>query len=312
MSDDITGTGDLTNLVATAHNRELYFGLRAVPMHDAIADVRPAHQAMPGAVVTFHLATDMAAATSELTEEVDVDRVLIASTTATVTVKEYGNVVGITSKLRATGLVDVDEQVANVLAYNLVDSLDTLARDVLVAGSNVRYPNGKTARNTIVPQDTIKAADVRYVVAKMRGAKAAPKKNGYYVAYAHPDVTADMRGDTAAGQWRESHIYASPQGIYAGEIGAFEGAIFIETPRGKIFTDGGSSPATTDVYATIFCGQQALAKAVAIEPHLVQSPVVDRLRRLPSWGWYTLQNWGRFREAALYRLETASSIGTNS
>jgi hypothetical protein len=39
--------------------------------------------------------------------------------------------------------------------------------------------------------------------------------------------------------------------------------------------------------------------------------VTDNLRRFQGVGWYWLGGYGRFREASLFRQESASSIGTN-
>lgn len=312
MADVLTTTaGGLSGWVQAAHDRLLRFGLRSEPMFRAIADVEPALVTNPGTTVTFRFMNDLAVITTTLDESTDVDRVDSSESTKSVSVAEYGNAVGTTAKLRATGLMDVDGALMEVISFNLVDSLDGIVRDVLAAGTNVRYSGGKASRATLTPNNVIESADIRYVTAKLRGNKAAPRRSGFYVSYIHPDVSLDLRSEAGTNAaWRESHVYASPDAIYAGEIGAYEGQVFIETPRGKLFTDAGSSPATTDVYATITVGQQALAEAVAIEPHVVQSPVTDRLRRFVSHGWYGMLGWGRFREASLYRTESASSIGS--
>lgn len=308
--DTITTTSTLSDYVQTAFDRLLYFALRSQPVFDAVADVRPALQPMPGEVVQFSFMDDLAVDTATLDESTDVDRDALSSSTASVTVAERGKAVGLTSKLRATGFIDVDAGATDVIAYNLVDTLDTVARDVLVGGTNVRFSgSGNTARTDITDTDTFTTADARFVTAKLRGNKAIPKRAGDYLAYIHPDVSHDLRAETGEAGWIDAHKYASPEALFAGEIGRYQGAIYIETPRAPIHTDGGSG--TTDVYSTIFCGQQALAKAVAIDAHLVSSPIVDRLRRLPSYGWYFLGGWTRFREASLYRTESASSIGSN-
>ena len=90
------------------------------------------------------------------------------------------------------------------------------------------------------------------------------------------------------------------------EIGAFEGAYFVETPRMYSATDGSGSAKN---YRTIIAGQQALAEAVAEEPHTVIGPVVDRLMRHRPMGWYGVLGFSRYREEALYRIESGSSIG---
>ena len=62
------------------------------------------------------------------------------------------------------------------------------------------------------------------------------------------------------------------------------------------------------MYRTIIAGQQALAEATAVEPGVVIGPVVDKLMRFRPIGWYALAGWSIFRDAALYRIETGSSI----
>lgn len=100
-------------------------------------------------------------------------------------------------------------------------------------------------------------------------------------------------------------------------MGAFEGFRFIESPTVAPFVDAGVG-ATVDVYPTLFLGREALAKAYSNadgggpQPRVVMSPVIDKLRRFTPMGWYWLGGYSRFREAAIYRLETSSSIGANT
>lgn len=303
-----TQVSTVSNVVQSAYNRQLYFALRSQPLFEMVADVKPAEQPMPGSAVIFSNLANLSTATTALTETSDITPVALSNPSqVTVTLVEQGNGVELTAKLRATGFVDIDAATINVLGYNAADSLDVIARNVLEAGTNVRYANGGTARASLTPNNTLKGNDIRYVVAKLRGGSAMPKKGNYYVAFMHPDVCFDLRNDTATGQWRESHIYASPEAIFAGEAGAFEGAIIVETSRTSILADSGSSPTTTDVYLSTIVGQQALAKAAAIEPHLVQSPITDRLRRIVNYGWYALLGYSRFREASIYRIESSSA-----
>jgi hypothetical protein len=65
-------------------------------------------------------------------------------------------------------------------------------------------------------------------------------------------------------------------------------------------------------------GRQALAKAYSqidgngAYAKVVRGPVVDSLMRFNPIGWYWLGGYGRFREASLRRIESASSIGANA
>ena len=303
-----------------AFDRIAYFALRSELLFDQAADVQPTAQSMPGTGVTFTIFNDLAAATSTLNEVTDVTPAAMSDSQVTVTLNEYGNAVITTAKLRGTAYLDVDAVAANVVGYNAGDSIDQIVRDVLAGGSNVVYAGGgattPSSRATVEAEDIIEANDVRKVTAQLRKANAATF-NGLYMGFIHPDVSYDLRKETGAASWRDPHVYVDTMGIYNGEIGAFEGVRFIETPRAKIFEDAGDG-STVDVYCTHIMGRQALAKAHSITdgngavPRIVRGPVVDTLARLQPIGWHWLGGYGRFREASLRRIESSSSLGANS
>ena len=307
-----------------AFDRLAYFALRSELLFDQAADVQPVQQAMPGTGVTFTIFSDIAAATGTLSETTDVTPTALADSQVTVTLNEYGNAVVTTAKLRGTAFLDVDSAAANIIGYNAGDSMDQVCRDVLAAGSNVAYATGgaspATSRVTLAVDDLLVANDIRKQVAALRGANVATF-NGSYIGFIHPDVSYDFRSATDASAWRTPANYVDPSGIYNGEIGLFESVRFIETPRAKIFTNafnGAGAAGTGDSYATLIMGRQALAKAFSTQdgngavPKVVRGNVTDYLMRLQPLGWYWLGGYGRFREASLRRIESASSIGANA
>lgn len=320
MSDSYTTTSSL-DFDQTAYDRLAYFALRPQLYYDAMADVQPTRQSMPGSAVIFTQMSDLSAATTALNQSVDVDAVALADTQVTLTLREMGNAVITTALVRGTSFIDLDPVVANVLGFNAGKSIDVYTGSILAGGSNVRYATGGTntaaGRTTIIPTNTLTGNDVRRALADLRGANVVDF-GGYYNAVIHPDVSYDLRGSTGGANWRDPHTYSQPAEIWNGEVGAFEGFRFLETPNAVIFADAGSSTTLTDVYATLFMGRQALAKAYSNTdgngptPRVIPGPVTDKLRRFVPMGWYWLGQYGRFREAALRRIESASSIGTNS
>ena len=315
-----------------------------------------------------------------------------------VSLLEYGNAALTTRKLELFSLADVDPAVANIIAYNMADSLDQVAQNELLNGTNVIYADS-TATGTVSLNsgDTIKAAHIRTAIARLRANKAIPRKGQYFWCGIHPEVSIDLRSEgagTSNANWRDPHVYADSQNeIWAGEIGAFEGAYFVESPRLYSALDGKAQTATsvtsivlttvsgvqtatvtqtshgyttgdwvtlagvttdtffntdwqvtntgtntytlqkvgtaltfgiadktltgtitaakkTRVYRTFVAGQQALAEAVAEEPHVVIGPVVDRLMRFRPIGWYGVLGFKVYRNNALYRIESTSSIGS--
>jgi len=308
------GTVVGANLVTQAYDRLVEFALRSTPSFRAVADKKPVSQTHAGSSVLFQLYTDLAVATTALTETVDPDAVAVpATTTVAVTLNEYGNSIISTRKLDLFSLADVEPALANIIAYNMNDSLDIIVRSVLAGGTQViREIAGaiSTAAVTgVTASDTIKAKDIRYVVAKMRAANVVPRRGSLYASYIHPEVSHDLRAETGTASWRQPHEYVDPSGIYAGEIGTFEGVAFVESPRLPNSQAGsGSGTTQTRVYDTFVMGQQALAEAVAEEPHTVIGPVTDKLMRLRPIGWYGVLGWNLYRTEALYRIQTASSV----
>lgn len=320
MADAYTTTASVT-FDQTAYDRMVYFALRPELYFDRVADVGPTRQSMPGAAVVFNFATELAAATTPLSEAVDVDAVAIANTQTTLTLAEYGSAVITTARIRAFSFVELDPVVANLVGFNAGISIDTLAANALAAGTNVTYGTlaGLAGRTNIAAANTLTAAMVRRNLARLRANNVAPI-GGNYVAYIHPDISYDLRSETGAAAWRDPHTYSQPDEIWQGEVGLFENFRFIETPRAPQWVDasnGAGATGTVDVYGTIFLGREALAKAYATTdgngpaPRVVLGPVVDKLRRFVPIGWYWLGAYGVFRQAAVWRQENASSIGTN-
>lgn len=306
----------------TAYDLAMEYALRSSLVFRDTADVRATRQSMNGASVVFTITSDLSAATTALNESTDLTPVAMSDSQVTVTLSEYGNAVVTSAALRGQSFsIPYDAVVANVINYNAGLSFDTLTRDVLKAGSNVRYATGgttdPTARNTVQPEDELAAHDVRRARVDLRGNNVAPF-GAYYNAFIHPDVTIDLREETGSGSWRVPHEYASNQEIWNGEIGNFEGFRFIETDRAPIFADAGSSTTLTDVYATLFVGRQCLARAHSLAdgngptPRVVMGPTTDTLNRFRPLGWYWQGGHARYREAAIRRVESSSSVGSNS
>ena len=307
-----------------AYDRMAYFALRSELLFDQAADVQASNQTMPGSSVVFTIFSELAVASTPLTETSDVDPVAMADSNVTVTLTEYGNTINTTAKLRGTSFLDVDAAAANLIGYNAGNSMDTVVREVLAGGTNVVYGGGgssdETSRTAIEAEDIIEANDIRKVTAALRGANVSPW-SGYYIGFIHPDVSYDLRRETGNASWNAPHVNMDTANIYTGEIGTFESVRFIETPRTKVRTnasDGAGSTGNIDVYDTYIMGRQALAKAYSFVdgngpvPSVRRGPVVDSLMRFNPIGWYWLGGYGRFREASLRRIESASSIGANA
>ena len=391
-SNSLGGTVGAAGLVQKAYDRLVEFALRAQPLIRSVADKTPARQSIPGSSVVLQRYVDLTQTTASLTETVDPDAVAMATPTyTTITLVERGNAVLVTRALELFSLADVDPAIANIIAFNMADSLDTVAQNVLAdrasgsiingtanAGTtNVLYAGSATTSGSLTSSDVFTSALARKVTAKLRSNKAIPRKGSLYWAGIHPEVSHDLRAETGVGSWRQPHEYQSNDAIWAGELGTYEGAFYVESPRlfadktgadrttsGTTASSASASAATiisfastsglnvgdkvsgtgiatgakvaaidgtsvtvtiansgavtsgaaititpvTKVFNTYFAGQQALAEAVAEEPHVVIGPVVDKLMRHRPLGWYGVLGQAIYRQEALYRVESTSSI----
>jgi N4-gp56 family major capsid protein len=388
-----TTSGLGSNLVTLAYDKLIELNLRSVPQFRAIADKKIGSPTHDGSSIRFQFHNDIAdtsIAGATLDETVDPDAVALpATTTLDVAQTELGRVVLPTRKLALMSLADVDPWIANAVAFNMATTLDNGVAAVLDAGTNViRESAGAlsttAAKSTIVATDTFKGRDVRYAVTKLRASNVVPR-GGMYVSYIHPEVSHDLRTETGNNIWRTPHEYQNAGPLFAGELGAWEGVRFIETPRMTNSISGGAltalatasavsgvsgaftivvangafgglaevgdnisgtgvggsgtnaitaiSVGTTNttltvtvansgtvgtntltvtpkarVYNTYVLGQQALAEAVWKEPGIEFGNVVDKLNRFRPVGWHGIINWSIYRQEALYRIETASSV----
>ena len=306
----LTGTSAVSNLVRTAYDQYVRMALRSIPVMRSIADVKPVQQAMPGSSVVFSIYSDLAQATSTLTEATDVSSIALGNPNQiTVTLNEYGSAVTTTKKLNMTSFNDVDTALADIIAYNAADSIDAVVAAVLTGAgnTNIIYGGSATTTNTIGTADKMQVTDIRQAVTELRTNKALPRIGELYAAYLHPRQTADLRAETGTGGFQELSKYVDRTPFVAGAVGVIEGAFVVETPRVP-FSANTASPAV-NVYRAVIAGREALAEAQGQDISTVVGPQIDALRRYHTIGWYYFGGFNILRTAALYQIQTAATNG---
>jgi len=267
----LTTTSSISNLVQAAYDQYVRMALRSIPVMRSLADVKPVQQAMPGSSVVFSIYSDLAQATSTLTESSDVSSIALGNPSqVTVTLAEYGSAVSTTKKLNLTSFNDVDSALADIIAYNAADSIDNVVGQVLCAGTQVVYSNGPsgttpTSSATVLPVDTITTADIRNAVVTLRTNKALPRIGELYAAYLHPRQSADLRAESGTGGFQELTKYVERTPFTAGAVGVLEGAFVVETPRvlNGLSLAAGIGTTTTITNLAIASGTVTVTTAVA-------------------------------------------------
>ena len=301
----LTGTSAISNLVQQAYDQYVRMALRSIPVMRALADVKPVQQAMPGSSVVFSIYSDLAQATATLTESLDVSSIALGNPNqVTVTLQEYGSAVTTTKKLNLTSFNDVDAALADIIAYNAADSIDSVVASVLTAGSNAIYAGTATNTAGITATQLITVSDIRQAVTELRTNKALPRIGELYAGYLHPRQTADLRAETGTGGFQDLTKFVDRTPFVAGAVGVIEGAFIVETPRVPYASNG-----TTNVYKAVIAGREALAEAQGQDISTIIGPQIDALRRYHTIGWYYFGGWSLLRQAAIYRVESAATNG---
>lgn len=279
-----------TNLVTKAYELAAWGTLRPTVIFDQFATVKSTRSSHNGSSVQFNFIDDIPEAVTPLLENVDVDSASMDSTTVELTMREYGNAVTRTALLRGTSMIPFDPIAAERVGWNAAVSIDTLARTALDASANT--VGGSAA--------AMSSALLRQGVYEMKAANVRPFRGGAYVAVISPKQEAALKAEADAAGWRWV-VGTNPGGgnsIYNGQVNMYEGCWIIVNNH------------LTDEDTGYLLGQEGLAKAFSSvagfgpTPRVVVSPVVDKLRRFASIGWYWLGGYKVFRAEAVRKIET--------
>lgn len=313
-----------TDFNQVAYDLRAYNALRPEFYFDDFADVESTNESIVGKSVTFTILNDMPINSTALVDGVDVTATAISDSQLNLVLAEYGAAVVTSAKARGTSFIDLDPVVSNLLGFNAGISINDVARAALDAGTNVMYASSSGAttlqssistRVGVLSTSTIASVDISAARARLSSMNVQ-KFGTFFTAFIHPDVVNDIFNEAISGSqiqsWTAANVYSDPSNIYNGEIGAYRGIRFVETPTAPVYQGAGAS--SGNVYGTFVTGRQSLAKAYSKAPgfgpmpHIFPGPVTDYLRRLQPNGWYWLGQYGVFRQQAIIRIESSSAL----
>jgi N4-gp56 family major capsid protein len=297
-----------SQFVTKAYDLAVYPALRPELIFDQFATVRASNTTHRGGSVRFSFVNDIAEQTTPLLENIDVDSVTLTSKALTVSMREYGTAVTNTALIRGTSMIAMDPLIAERVGYNAGLSIDTLARTALDVTS-VTYDDGSTGSVGSIGNAAsgLSGDFLREGVALLRAANVRPLRGGNYVAVISPYQAQQLMSDTTDTGFRWMVGYAGGQGtagnsIFMGEVGTYEGVRLVVnnhlTNQGKGYLMG--AEALAKAYST--------APGFGANPKTVVSPVVDKLRRFASVGWYHLVGYSVFRTEALLHINTSADL----
>ena len=223
------GTAGGAGVVQLAFDRVLEMALFAAPAVSHLADKHPTNLTTPGSTQVLQfwtdLVTDVAGAT--LSETVDPDSVSLATpTTVQIVLAEYGRSTQKTRALDLFSMANVDLGVANVIARDVINTIDSVAMTKLISGTHVTYAGATaTSTATITAAATITSGNVRNIVAQLETLNALYRDGNLFWGGIHPKVAYDLRVESGALGWLIPQAYGSDQSrIWNGTLGIYEGS----------------------------------------------------------------------------------------
>lgn len=305
----IANSGGYTSIpeaVRDFYSREVLFQAQPRLRFAQFAKVKRDLQAIRGKSIVFVKYNNLTGGGS-LEEDDVLTPEAMSTAEVVVPVKEQGNSTQVTEYLLRTSLLDVLGDASRLLANNMAVVLDGQFRDTVLQTTNVIYGNGKKSLAALTATDYFNTITVKDAV-ELLATNNAPRINGdFYVCIAHPHQLRTLRDDK---EWIEANVYMGRRQLYIGEVGMYNGVIFVETTQmpvldsTKILEKYGFGATIMTGYEAVFFGENAYAWAIALDVELRDDGVIE-LGRKHTLGWYGIWGTGIIEEKNIVKALTA-------
>lgn len=317
--------------VQAFYDRNLLARAQPAEVHGRFGQKRPI-STRSGNQIKFRRYSQLAAATTALTEGVTPAGSSLAVTDLTATLAQYGDFITLSDMVSMTNQDPVVTEATDVLGDQAGTTIDQVRRDVLVAGTNVGYSGTATSRVTVAVK--IAAADLDKAIRFLKNQNAKFMKEGIppsdgvgtgairkaYVAVVHPDVEFDIEAITG---FKPVSDYPAQMGVMEDEIGAYKNIRFVSSTNAKIYAGGGAAGTTVyknnganfDVYATLIfaadaygvCPLSGQAMNTYVKP-LGSAGSADPIDQRSTVGWKAVTTTKILNDAWQIRIESAASL----
>ena len=324
----ITGTSDVNVNLQGHYDRNLLE--RALPslIYGRFAQTRPLPK-NAGTRINFRRYGSLAVNTTPLGEGVTPTGKKLTTTDIYANIKQYGDFITISDWISMVGLDPILIEGGEILAEQMGLTIDTLDRDVYIAGTNVRYAGSVAGRSTVAT--AVATGDLKAVVRtleagnakKVRSQVMAGVKIGTrpiapaFYGITHTDCRQDY--ESLAG-FNKVEEYASQKDVMEEEIGSWGNLRILTTTNAKIWQASGVAVGTTglianddttiDVYSTLVFGANAVG-SVPLQKGNIKNIIKkmgsagteDPLDQRATSGWKAAQTAKILNDDFLVRVE---------
>lgn len=309
-----TGTG---YNALTAEQAEFYQRVMLEALYDSVVFMKYGKkQNIPknaGATTSWRRLEMPTLSTTAIVEGTTPDALDLTINKINATVKQYGAWTKVSDFLELTGLDPIITETSKMFGDHAGLSMDKVVRDVIAAGTNVLYANGKTARNLVAAGDKISAADIikmRTIMVK-NNVKKIKLPNGQmgFLAFTHPEVVANIM---TLPEWKDQNTYVDTKNREQGIAGQMYGIYFLEATTAPVFVASGAGTPAIDVYGTLVIGDGAYGipdVAGSSKPEIIvkngENDTSNPLNLYKTIAWKSTFTAVRLQEKAILRYESA-------
>jgi len=168
--------------------------------------------------------------------------------TVTGTSTQYGIVCSYSDVTELQQRHSMLEQASDEVADAMKRLRQWIAADAYIALTNVYYPGAVTARGSLATTDIMDTATARNALKNLRAGldiklgAPAPREGTFFVAPAHPDVIAQLRGDAT---FEKAATQVKTEWMEKGVVAAWEGFMWREVNHMPVFMNPVTGMAST-------------------------------------------------------------------
>lgn len=314
-----TTTTEVSAAVNNFYDRSLLKAARPLLVHLKWGQVRDLPR-NNSSVIKFRRYSLLTAATTALSEGVTPSGSQLSVTDVSATVAQYGDYVTLTDFLQFTTLDPILTETADILGQQAGNTLDQIARDVMVAGTTVQYASTATTTNTVSSTMKITRDEIRQAVRTLQGNDAkkltrmvnpatgfnTSPVNAAYIGIISHNTLYDLKNETG---WIPVEEYSNPSSAMEGEVGAMDDVRFVMTTNASTTTGSLTTVHRTLILASDYYGVSRIsgeAMKNIIKP-LGSAGSADPLDQRSTSGWKATFVTKRLNENFCVRIEHAVS-----
>jgi len=244
-----------------------------------------------------------------ITEGVDPSDVDYTVNKLTASVAQYGTFTKISDRLDMNGIDQNVSEAVEMFGEHAGLTLDSVAMDVVAAGTNVFYGGTAVSTVTVAAGDVFTYAMLNEVTefTKRNNVKKIKMPNGRdgFVALTPPEIMTQIKNFT---EWKDANKYVTPEMIKEGIVGELDGVYFQDSnlaPNNLVGADA------IDVYAIIVLGRDAFGNVDVggqAKPDIIIHDGKDAgsaLELFSTVGWKSLYVAKILEQKAVIRIEVA-------